>query len=120
MNQTLSQSVGAPIILAVKTITKLFAGELIEDARRIQTQWIKATGEDQTGGLLSPPAENAVESDNETRRGPLLPDHLREAIRRYKLRREGGLAGQLGLWQLQQQGGVERFGSRVKGKRLLK
>jgi transcription initiation factor TFIID subunit 11 len=106
--------------LAVKTISKLFAGEIIESARHIQTQWIKATGEDQTGGLLSPPAEDGIEPQNETRRGPLLPDHLREAIRRYKLTREGGLAGQLGLWQIQQQGGVERFGVRVKGKRLLK
>ncbi|EHL01944.1 putative Transcription initiation factor TFIID subunit 11 [Glarea lozoyensis 74030] len=120
INQTLSQSVGAPIILAVKTIAKMFAGELIEDARRIQTQWIIANGDDQVGEFLSPPAKDAVKPEKETRRGPLLPDHLREAIRRYRLRREGGSVAQLGLFHVQRQSGVERFGLRVKGKRLLK
>jgi transcription initiation factor TFIID subunit 11 len=32
----------------------------------------------------------------------------------------GGLVGELGLWQAQQNSGVERFAVKVRGKRLLK
>ncbi len=55
----------------------------------------------------------------EKRRGPLLPEHLREAFRRHMLS-DPGLVGQLGLWQQQNGSGVERFGLRVRGKRLFK
>ncbi|KAH8654030.1 hTAFII28-like protein conserved region-domain-containing protein [Tricladium varicosporioides] len=120
VNQTLSQSAPASVILAVRSVAKMFAGEIIEGARRVQTQWLEASGEDQTTGLPSPPAEGGEPKEKELRRGPLLPDHLRESIRRYKLSQEGGLVGHLGLWQLQQQNGVERFGSKVHGKRLFK
>ncbi|KAF4611381.1 hypothetical protein G7Y89_g15632 [Cudoniella acicularis] len=120
VNQTLSQSAPASVILAVKSVAKIFAGEMIEGARRVQTQWLEASGEDQATGLPSPPAEGDKPKEKETRRAPLLPDHLREALRRYKLARDGGSAGQLGLWQLQQNSGVERFGVKVGGKRLLK
>ncbi|CAG8960235.1 hypothetical protein HYFRA_00012754 [Hymenoscyphus fraxineus] len=121
VNQTLSQSSHPSVIGAVKSIAKIFAGELIEGARRVQDQWLENTREDQVNGLPSPPREEDGEPrEVDTRRGPLLPDHLREALRRYKLAREGGLTGQLGLFQLQQQGGTERFGVRVKGRRLLK
>jgi len=105
--------------LAIRSVTKEFAAELIEGARKVQSQWLEASGESQTG-LPSPPAEADKSKEKETRRGPLHPDHLRESIRRYKLSIEGGLAGQLGLWQLQQHNGVERFGVKVGGKRLLK
>lgn len=112
------------MILAVRSVAKIFAGEMVEGARRVQTQWLEASGEDQTTGLPSPPAENGTvkekEKEKETRRGPLLPDHLREALRRLKLERDGGLSGQLGLWQLQQSSGVERFGAKSMGKRLLR
>lgn len=77
------------------------------------------TKEDQRNGLPSPPREDG-EKETDSRRGPLLPDHLREALRRYKISRDGGLTGQLGLFQLQQQGGTERYGVRVQGRRLLK
>ncbi|KAL2062915.1 hypothetical protein VTL71DRAFT_5987 [Oculimacula yallundae] len=119
VNQTLSQSVPPSVILAVKSATKIFAGEIIERARKVQSQWIEATGDDQTG-LPSPPAEGDAPKEKETRRGPLLPDHLREAFRRHMLEGDGGLVGQLGLWQHQQHSGVERFGVKVQGKRLLK
>ncbi|TAQ84279.1 hypothetical protein B7494_g7395 [Chlorociboria aeruginascens] len=125
VNQTLSQSAPASVILAVKSVAKIFAGEMIEGARKVQSEWIAVANETQTG-LPSPPAEPSIETpdqtgngnieggrkerEKETRRGPLGPDHLREAIRRYKVAREGDLAGQLGLWQLQQSSGVERFG----------
>ncbi|CZT05910.1 related to transcription initiation factor IID beta chain [Rhynchosporium agropyri] len=119
VNQTLSQSVPPGVILAVKSATKIFAGEIIERARKVQSQWIEATGDSQTG-LPSPTADGDTAKEKETRRGPLLPDHLREAFRRHMLEGDGGLVGQLGLWQHQQHSGVERFGVKVQGKRLLK
>ncbi len=108
-----------PVIIAVKSAVKLFAGDMIEGARKVQSQWLEATGESQTG-LPSPPAEADGSSQRETRRGPLLPDHLRESFRRHMLEGNGGLVGELGLWQAQQHSGVERFGVKVRGKRLMK
>lgn len=48
--------------------------------------------------------------------GPLTPDHLREALRRYKKDRQGGSAGLAGL----SLGGKERVASRVGGRRLFR
>ncbi|TGO16116.1 hypothetical protein BTUL_0032g00790 [Botrytis tulipae] len=129
VNQTLSQSVPGTVILAVKSVAKQFVGELVENARKVQDQWIEA-GEPNSG-LIVPPAENTTMENGEanasqtnvpkeTRRAPLQPDHLREALRRLREGNEDGLAGQLNLWQLQQHSGVERFGTRVRGKRLFK
>ena len=53
---------------------------------------------------------------DERDRGPLTPDHLREALRRYKKDREGGSAGFQGLSML----GREPTASRAGGKRLLR
>jgi len=119
VNQTLSQSAPASVILAIRFVTKVFAGEIIEKARKVQSQWLEATQESQTG-LQSPPLSETEERHKETRRGPLTPDHLREALRRLKLERGGGAVGLLALWKLQQHSGVERFGLKVQGKRLLK
>ena len=49
-------------------------------------------------------------------RGPLLPDHLREALRRYKKRRAGGPVGFTGL-SLE---GRENTAPRMGGRRLFK
>lgn len=49
-------------------------------------------------------------------KGPLLPDHLREALRRYKRDREGGSTGFQGLSLF----GKANTASRVGGKRLFK
>jgi transcription initiation factor TFIID subunit 11 len=106
--------------LAVKSVAKIFAGEMIEGARKVQTQWLESSREDQTTGLPSPPAEDDKPKEKETRRGPLLPDHMREALRRHRLTRDGGLPGQLDLWKQQQSSGVERFGIKALGKRLMK
>jgi transcription initiation factor TFIID subunit 11 len=121
VNQTLSQSAPANVILAVKSVAKIFAGEIIERARRIQTQALAAEG------VLEKEVEEEVDGEKkkvvkvETRRGPLLPHHLREALRRYTKERDGNGVGLTGFWQLQQHhSGVERFGMRVGGKRLLK
>jgi transcription initiation factor TFIID subunit 11 len=88
---------------------------MIEGARRVQTQWL-ATDEESKNLLPTPPAE----VEESTLRGPLLPDHLREAYRRHKLSGDDSLVGQLGLWQVQASNGVERFGPRAGGKRLFK
>ena len=63
----------------------------------------------------TPPAE-----EDAKRRPPLNAEHFVEALRRHKVSQQGALTGQLGLWQIQQSSGVERFGVRVGGKRLLK
>lgn len=92
---------------------------MVGGAVRVQKEWIAATGERQT----NLPEEQHRRGDTErkeTRRGPLLPDHLREAIRRYRAERDGGLAGQLNLYQVQASSGVERFGVKFNGKRLLR
>lgn len=96
---------------------------MIEGARKVQTEWIESTGESQTTGLPSPPAEGSAERGSppkEKRRGPLLPDHLREAHRRHMFEADGGLVGQLNLWQHQNHSGVERFGAKTGGRRLFK
>ncbi|RDW95071.1 histone-fold containing protein [Coleophoma crateriformis] len=120
VNQTLSQSVPPSVILAIRSITKVFAGDLIEGARKVQTQWLDTAEEDQTGKLPTPPADDDTTKEKETRRGPLLPDHLRESLRRYRLSRDGGSVGHLDLFQHQHQSGVERFGVKVRGKRLMR
>ncbi|KFY35885.1 hypothetical protein V495_07972, partial [Pseudogymnoascus sp. VKM F-4514 (FW-929)] len=90
VNQTLSQSVPSNVVMAVKSVTKVFAGELIERARKIQTQWLAASAESQTE---DPDARGAAPVDaskelqlwetnkEDVRRGPLTAEHLREALR---------------------------------------
>lgn len=118
MNQTLSQSAPQQVILAVKSVAKIFAGDIIENARKVQTEWLEASGES-PNDYADPLANGTTSKEKETRRGPLLPDHLREAFRRHMLS-DSSLVGELGLWQLQQHSGVERFGTKTRGKRLLK
>lgn len=119
INQTLSQSAPASVVLAVRSAAKIFAGEMVAGAVRVQKEWIEATGELQT--RLDPAEhERFARSEKEIRRGPLQPEHLREARRRYRAEMEGGLAGQLSLVQAQASTGVERFGTKFNGKRMLK
>ncbi|KAL3423122.1 Transcription initiation factor TFIID subunit 11 [Phlyctema vagabunda] len=120
VNQTLSQSVPASVILAIRSVAKVFAGDIVEAARKVQSQWIETAEQTQTGKLPTPPADDEAPREKETRRGPLMPDHLREALRRYRINNEGDGVGQLDLWQHQHQSGVERFGVKVKGKRLMR
>ncbi|KAB5545545.1 hTAFII28-like protein conserved region-domain-containing protein [Coniochaeta sp. 2T2.1] len=145
VNATVSQSVPENVVLTVRTAAKVFLGDIIESARRIQGEWMDNLDEKQVDdGLLTPEATPgkeqeptgtdgaaataaaaAAEDDDEAvrkwhRRGPLRPDHLREALRRYKLAQEGGAVGLHDPWHQQQQSGVERFGTRRPGKRLFK
>lgn len=142
VNATVSQSVPDNVVLTVRTAAKLFIGDIIEAARRVQGEWIDKLDEKQVEDpLLTPEAtpehkeqdptaangggDDAEEDEDEKvrkwhRRGPLRPDHLREALRRYKLAQEGGCVGLHDLWHQQQQSGVERFATRAQGRRLFK
>ncbi|KAI5461664.1 hTAFII28-like protein conserved region-domain-containing protein [Mariannaea sp. PMI_226] len=146
VNATVSQSVPQNVSTAVKAVAKLFAGEIIETARRVQGEWIEA-GEKQSDLPTPPPSINTTPEsgggggsgddinntektndeenkdkqtvDVEVRRGPLRPDHLREAWRRYRFTGESRGVGVQQLWHAQQGNGVERFSTRT-GKRLFK
>ncbi|TLS31269.1 hypothetical protein PpBr36_03200 [Pyricularia pennisetigena] len=53
-------------------------------------------------------------------RGPLRPDHLREAVRRYQASAQSQGIGSLRVWQEQQKNGVERFPIKTGGKRIFR
>ncbi len=128
MNQTLSQSVPQSIITTVNGYTKIFIGELIDRARDVQDEWLAASPTLPTGGPnvgnLAVEASNGAAQEGHTDvnvvherdRGPLTPDHLREALRRYKKDRDGGGVGFQGL-SLQ---GKQAVAFRAGGKRLFR
>ena len=107
---------------AVKAVAKLFAGEIIEAARNIQAEWIEA-GEEQSELPTPPPSTDKNdaegEEDPEPRRGPLRPDHLREAWRRYRGSGESHGVGMQQLWHAQHGDGIDRFSTK-NGRRLFK
>ncbi|SPN98960.1 related to transcription initiation factor IID beta chain [Cephalotrichum gorgonifer] len=114
INTTVSQSVPQNAVLLTKLIAKVFLGDIIEGARRVQGEWIEATGESQCD-LPTPPLAPGVEPPerkSDQPRGPLRPEHLQEAVRRYKASGEGASVGMLGLWNAQQGSGVERFSTK--------
>ncbi|KAH8177102.1 hTAFII28-like protein conserved region domain-containing protein [Sarocladium implicatum] len=130
VNATVSQSVPGMVSTAVRAVAKLFAGEIIEQARLVQGEWIHA-GEQQADVATPPPAPATVtDGENENgeeggtdqtpmRRGPLRPEHLREAWKRYRFAGESRGVGMQQLWHAQQASGVERFSSRT-GRRIFK
>jgi len=61
-NQALGQSISANVAVVIAGFAKVFVGELVDEARRVQAEW----GED------GPDA-------------PLTPEHVREALRRKRL-----------------------------------
>ncbi|KAI9765293.1 MAG: hypothetical protein M1840_007492 [Geoglossum simile] len=101
-NQTLSQSIPPLVVTTIGGLSKVFIGEIVEKAREVQAQWIAAAN------------PNVV--FREEMRGPLLPDHLREAVRRYRNDGEGGGAGFRGL----SLGASEAAFAGGRGKRLFK
>lgn len=122
VNATVSQSVPQMVSTAVKAVAKLFAGEIIEAARNVQAEWIVA-GEKQSE-LPTPPPSTTDAGEGEEhpelhKRGPLRPDHLREAWRRYRISGESRGVGMQQLWHAQQGSGVERFSTRT-GTRLFR
>ncbi|OAA38510.1 TAFII28-like protein [Beauveria brongniartii RCEF 3172] len=121
VNATVSQSVPQMVSTAVKAVAKLFAGELIEEARQVQAEWIRA-GEHQselpTPTPPPPPADSTEEEKREQeldpKRGPLRPDHLRAAWLRYRTSKQSHGVGMQQLWHNQQGSGVERFSARTR------
>jgi transcription initiation factor TFIID subunit 11 len=126
-NQTVSQSIGKTPLLAVHMYAKYFVGEILERAREVQGEYAKAYEKTreiekkcreeelqrleskQIGGDMSEHETRLIGRDilrlrkevNEyipnPHRGGLLPDHLREALRRYKADGDGGGVGFEGL-----------------------
>lgn len=124
---------------AMQSVAKVFVGDLIESARKVQVEWVAKTGEPQVEPGVKAPEwpyeddEHLEEPKNGRPRsvhpkakpkapalGSLRPDHVREAWRRTRTGAEGGNVGALRLWHTQQQSGVERFGARTKGRALFK
>ena len=72
--------------------------------------------DEEAEGVLPGGAGGLSSSLDECDRGPLLPDHLREALRRYKKSRKGGTVGFTGL-SLE---GRESAAPRMGGRRLFR
>jgi transcription initiation factor TFIID subunit 11 len=97
-------------VTGIRSVAKEFAGDLIEEARRVQGEWeVKGAGDHSMIPL------KATQPDP---RGPLRPEHLIEAWRRYK-QNNAGAVGIHGLWHEQQGDGVRRF-ARRSGKTLFR
>ncbi|KAK4097561.1 TAFII28-domain-containing protein [Parathielavia hyrcaniae] len=133
VNATISQSVAENVVIGMRAVAKVFIGDVIESARRVQGEWIEKTGEKQTDLPPPPPTAHPMpdtadgqdpdepdEAKTEDRRGPLRPEHLREAVRRYRKGFEGGGVGMQWVYHQQQQGGVERFPTRTGGRRIFR
>jgi transcription initiation factor TFIID subunit 11 len=160
VNQTLSQSVPQPVIIAVTSYSKAFIGELIDRALTVRDEWAASRTHlpnpnlhpqvlhqglqepfghrpesrptnshiqhaglylnqiDRSRGFWDevPKDVGLEERLRECDKGPLTPDHLREALRRYKRDQEGGAAGFGGL-SLE---GPERTFARTGGRRLFR
>ncbi|PVH97574.1 hypothetical protein DM02DRAFT_616449 [Periconia macrospinosa] len=160
VNQTLSQSVPGPVVIAVTSYSKAFIGELIDRALTVRDEWAAARThlpnpnlppqllnrgltdafahkpdakpmpnhivesglyknqvDPKEGYWVEVPKETSLQDRlKECDKGPLTPDHLREALRRYKRDRDGGGAGFAGL-SLE---GPERTLGRTGGKRLFR
>ncbi|KAK7965892.1 uncharacterized protein PG986_000169 [Apiospora aurea] len=121
INSVTSQSVQPSIPQAMQVVCKLFVGDIVEEARRVQEEWIQA-GEKQTD--LPDEVEKKEDIGEESkyrRQAPLRPDHLQEAYRRWKKSNGGGgSGGSLMIWNQQTRNGSERFGPRVGGRRLFR
>jgi len=127
-NATLSQSVPPSVITTINGYTKIFIGEIIEKARQIQAQYTLAESLSPPSSSPDPPpttsngttsahSQPQPHSTTVKEAGPLLPDHLREALRRYRRDGEGGGAGLAGLSLGL---GVQGAGSaRLGGRRLF-
>ncbi|KAF2153962.1 hypothetical protein K461DRAFT_119440 [Myriangium duriaei CBS 260.36] len=124
-NQTLSQSVPGTVVTAISAYTKVFAGEIVDRALRVQTEWtaarLEAERKEEVNGASEGEGQDIKVDAQHVRvderdLGPLLPDHLREALRRYKADREGGVVGFTGM-SLE---GRENAAVRNGGRRLFR
>ncbi len=120
------------VVIGMRAVAKVFIGDIIESARRVQGEWIERLDEKQTDLPTPPPAADTIpnpdgeavsrgkDAEADDRRGPLRPEHLREAVRRYRKGLEGGGVGMQWVYHQQQQGGVERFPTRTGGRRIFR
>lgn len=115
-NHTLSQSVPASIITTINGYTKVLISELVERARDVQLEWQAAGLEVQNSQTVKEEEGSSKDRLKPEDRGPLTPDHVREAFRRYRKDREGGCAGLLGL----SLHGRENTASRLGGRKLFR
>lgn len=92
--------------------------EVIRDSLPVVTNGHVATEKkERTSHLLARGGTGGLGREiEECDRGPLLPDHLREALRRYKKRRGGGAVGFTGL-SLE---GVQNTAPKMGGRRLFR
>ncbi|KAJ4286877.1 hypothetical protein N0V88_007891 [Collariella sp. IMI 366227] len=135
VNATISQSVAENVVIGMRAVAKVFIGDVIESARRVQGEWIEKMAEKQTDLPGPPPPAEPMPAtngegdtqenkdkgpDRDDRRGPLRPEHLREAVRRYRKGFEGGGVGMQWIHYQQQQAGVERFPTRTGGRRIFR
>jgi transcription initiation factor TFIID subunit 11 len=153
VNSIVSQSVAPGPLQATRIYGKWFVGEIVERAREVQQEWAKAydvtrqveqetrqrelerlekkqKDGDTTDQQLRSIAKDIERLKREAKeyipnphRGGLLPDHLREALRRYKADGEGGGVGFEGLSHgLLGVGGSAswRVGDGASGRRLFK
>jgi transcription initiation factor TFIID subunit 11 len=153
VNSIVSQSVTSAPLQAVRIYGKYFVGEIVERAREVQAEWAKSydvTREEERARRhkelqgLEEKQKQGGSTDQQSRlvardierlkreikeyipnphRGGLLPDHLREALRRYKADGEGGGVGFSGMSHalLGIHGSVPwRVGEGSSGRRLLK
>lgn len=121
INSVTSQSVQPSIPQAMQVVCKLFVGDIVEEARRVQQEWI-AAGEKQTDlPDEKENEENLSEESKNRRQAPLRPEHLQEAYRRWRSSNPGGgSGGSLMVWNQQTRNGAERFAPRAGGRRLFK
>lgn len=107
----------ANIITAIGGIAKSFVGDLVDRALDVQVEWLAAEDKLPTGETI--PEDAAMkEKTKQENRGPLTPDHIREALRRYKKDNEGSSSGFLGLSL--QANGRENVAAKTGGKRLFR
>jgi transcription initiation factor TFIID subunit 11 len=105
----------------MQVVCKLFLGDMVEEARRVQREHIDA-GEKQTD--LPDQEENKdglSDKSKHRRQAPLRPEHLAEAYRRWQRSGQtGGSGGSMMAWNQQTRNGKERFAPRAGGKRLFR
>ena len=125
-NFTLAQSVPPAVVTSVNAFSKTFVGAIVEGARTVQEEWARAEGKikwNEGAGALDVGAgwkEEGREGDGRGKRalGPLLPEHIRESLRRYKRDGEANATGLTGVSVgLGVQGTVS---ARLQGRRLFR
>lgn len=115
INYTLSQSIPNSVQVATSAALRVFISSLVDTACQIRKENVLASGKTPLGETL-PDDMPAAERTKPEYLGPLTPDHLREALRRYKKERDGGLPGHMGM----SLSGMQNTAPKTYGKRLFR